>query len=138
MMDTSRKRRGRYGSRYLRILGFFGPAILSIIGWDIILPRLGLRSLSRRTRSERLRGHARNFRALAAQMGGMLIKIGQFLSARLDVLPTEITDELAGGNFDVDGIGWAILGGIVLGLVSMVLESLLGLDDKDRKEVVVD
>ena len=49
-----------------------------------------------------------------------------------------ITDELAGGNFDVDGIGWAVLGGIVLGLVSMVLESLLGLDDKDRKEVVVD
>ena len=29
-------------------------------------------------------------------MGGVLIKIGQFLSARLDVLPREITDELAG------------------------------------------
>src|SRR5690606_22246529 len=49
-----------------------------------------------------------------------------------------ITDELAGGNFDVDGIGWAVLGGIVMGLIGMVLESLLGLDDKDRKEVVVD
>jgi len=48
-----------------------------------------------------------------------------------------ITDELAGGNFDVDGLGWAILGGIVLGLVGMVLESLLGLDD-DKREVVVD
>lgn len=29
-------------------------------------------------------------------MGGVMIKVGQFLSARLDVLPREITDELAG------------------------------------------
>ena len=29
-------------------------------------------------------------------MGGVMIKVGQFLSARLDVLPKEITDELAG------------------------------------------
>ena len=29
-------------------------------------------------------------------MGGVMIKVGQFLSARLDVLPVEITDELAG------------------------------------------
>jgi predicted unusual protein kinase regulating ubiquinone biosynthesis (AarF/ABC1/UbiB family) len=29
-------------------------------------------------------------------MGGVMIKVGQFLSARLDVLPREFTDELAG------------------------------------------
>jgi len=29
-------------------------------------------------------------------MGGVMIKVGQFLSARLDVLPIEITDELSG------------------------------------------
>ncbi len=29
-------------------------------------------------------------------MGGVMIKVGQFLSARLDVLPREITDELSG------------------------------------------
>jgi len=29
-------------------------------------------------------------------MGGVMIKVGQFLSARLDVLPAEITDELSG------------------------------------------
>jgi predicted unusual protein kinase regulating ubiquinone biosynthesis (AarF/ABC1/UbiB family) len=29
-------------------------------------------------------------------MGGLMIKVGQFLSARLDVLPPEITDELSG------------------------------------------
>jgi len=28
-------------------------------------------------------------------MGGVLIKVGQFLSARVDIMPGEITDELA-------------------------------------------
>jgi predicted unusual protein kinase regulating ubiquinone biosynthesis (AarF/ABC1/UbiB family) len=83
-------------NRYRRILWFFGRAILSLIGWDIVLPRLGFRSLSQRTRRERLRLIAVRFRALAVQMGGVMIKVGQFLSARLDVLPVEITDELAG------------------------------------------
>ncbi len=82
--------------RYRRILWFFGRVILSLIGWDIILPRMGLRALSQRTRKERLRRIAVQFRALAIQMGGVMIKVGQFLSARLDVLPVEITDELSG------------------------------------------
>jgi predicted unusual protein kinase regulating ubiquinone biosynthesis (AarF/ABC1/UbiB family) len=83
-------------SRYRRILWFFGKIILSVIFWDIILPRLGLRRLSRQTRPTRMRKAAISFRALAIQMGGVLIKVGQFLSARLDVLPREVTNELAG------------------------------------------
>ncbi|HEX7973198.1 MAG TPA: AarF/UbiB family protein, partial [Anaerolineales bacterium] len=47
-------------------------------------------------RRQRYRQIAADFRALAAQMGGVMIKVGQFLSARLDVLPREVTDELAG------------------------------------------
>jgi len=39
---------------------------------------------------------AREYRALAIEMGGVLIKLGQFLSARVDVLPIEVTRELAG------------------------------------------
>lgn len=41
-----------------------------------------------------------------------------------------ITDALAGGRFEVDGLGWAILGGIVMGLVGMVLEGVLGLNEE--------
>jgi predicted unusual protein kinase regulating ubiquinone biosynthesis (AarF/ABC1/UbiB family) len=33
---------------------------------------------------------------MAVEMGGVLIKLGQFLSARADVLPPEITEELSG------------------------------------------
>ncbi|WP_228720983.1 AarF/UbiB family protein [Arthrobacter sp. 260] len=39
---------------------------------------------------------ARRFRVLAVDLGGLMIKVGQFLSSRLDVLPPEITAELEG------------------------------------------
>jgi predicted unusual protein kinase regulating ubiquinone biosynthesis (AarF/ABC1/UbiB family) len=44
----------------------------------------------------RWRRIARRFRELAVEMGGVLIKLGQFLSIRVDILPREVTGELAG------------------------------------------
>ena len=85
----------RLRGRYLRILIFFAGVILRFIYWELILPRLGLRPLVRRTRPERFRRDALRFRALAIHMGGVMIKVGQFLSSRLDILPPEITDTLA-------------------------------------------
>jgi predicted unusual protein kinase regulating ubiquinone biosynthesis (AarF/ABC1/UbiB family) len=87
--------------RYFRILFFFGQTFLSVIWWDILLPRLGFRRRSLATRKSRMQSIARHFRSLAVQMGGVMIKVGQFLSSRLDVLPREITDELAGLQDDV-------------------------------------
>ena len=81
--------------RYLRILTFFAGVIVRFIYWEIGLRFLGFRSLVRKTRSERFRREAVRFRALAIRMGGVMIKVGQFLSSRLDVLPPEITDTLA-------------------------------------------
>ena len=83
-------------ARYRRITFFFARIIISIIIWDLFLPRLGLRRLSQSTRSRRLQRIAIQYRALAVQMGGVLIKVGQFLSARVDVLPSVITSELTG------------------------------------------
>lgn len=45
-----------------------------------------------------------------------------------------ITDALAGGRFTVDGLGWAILGGLVVGAISGILERVLGLDEKEREK----
>lgn len=85
-----------YRRRYYRILVFFARTFLNIIWWDIILSRLGFRKIARHTRPGRMVAFAKDFRKLAVRMGGVMIKVGQFLSARLDVLPREITDELAG------------------------------------------
>jgi predicted unusual protein kinase regulating ubiquinone biosynthesis (AarF/ABC1/UbiB family) len=85
----------RFRGRYFRILTFFAGVILRFIYWELILRKIGFHQLARRTRSERFRSEAMRFRALALQMGGVMIKVGQFLSSRLDVLPPEITDTLA-------------------------------------------
>jgi predicted unusual protein kinase regulating ubiquinone biosynthesis (AarF/ABC1/UbiB family) len=55
-----------------------------------------MRPLARRTASRRYGNAARRFRELAVKLGGIWIKVGQFLSARVDVLPKSITDELVG------------------------------------------
>ncbi|HEX7973630.1 MAG TPA: AarF/UbiB family protein, partial [Anaerolineales bacterium] len=68
---------------------------MSLAFWDLLLPRLGLGARSRLTRTERYRRSAAAFRILAIQMGGVLIKVGQFLSTRVDVLPPEIISELS-------------------------------------------
>jgi predicted unusual protein kinase regulating ubiquinone biosynthesis (AarF/ABC1/UbiB family) len=83
-------------ARYWRIMSFFARSTIGFIFWEIVLARLGLRAMVRRTRSERYRRVAAQFRALAIRMGGVMIKVGQFLSSRLDVLPAEITAELSG------------------------------------------
>ena len=83
-------------SRYRRIILFFARILVSIVFWDLFLPRIGFAKWSRNTRSERYRKIARRFRSMAVQMGGVLIKVGQFLSARVDVLPEVVTTELAG------------------------------------------
>jgi predicted unusual protein kinase regulating ubiquinone biosynthesis (AarF/ABC1/UbiB family) len=83
-------------ARYRRISFFFARIIASLFFWELILPRIGFRRAVNRTRSARLTKIARAYHDLAVQLGGVLIKVGQFLSARMDVLPGEITDELAG------------------------------------------
>ncbi len=103
-MQTSRLR-----ARYRYIVGFFARATASFILWEIILPRLGLRLLTRRTRSRRYKKIAADFRAMAIRMGGVMIKVGQFLSARLDVLPVEITEELAGLQDEVPAEDFAAI-----------------------------
>jgi predicted unusual protein kinase regulating ubiquinone biosynthesis (AarF/ABC1/UbiB family) len=85
----------RLRGRYLRILTFFAGVIVRFIYWELILRKIGFRQLAKRTRPERFRREATRFRALALRMGGVMIKVGQFLSSRLDILPPEITDTLA-------------------------------------------
>ncbi len=95
---------GRYG----RILLFFARVIAHVILWDLLAGRVPLlRAWVRRNRPERYRKWARRFRALAVNMGGVMIKLGQFLSSRLDILPPEITEELQGLQDEVPPVEFA-------------------------------
>jgi predicted unusual protein kinase regulating ubiquinone biosynthesis (AarF/ABC1/UbiB family) len=82
--------------RYRRILRFFARLSAQMWWFDVLLPRIGMRRLAARGRSERLVRAAARFHRLAAELGGLMIKVGQFMSTRLDVLPAEVTDQLAG------------------------------------------
>lgn len=82
--------------RYWRIVRFFARTILSLLLCEVFLPRLPGGRLARLGAPARRRRLAARFRAMAVEMGGVLIKLGQFLSARADVLPPEITEELSG------------------------------------------
>ncbi len=62
----------------------------------------------------------------------ILLTLGLFVVV-VNGLMLLITDALAGGRFTVDGLGWAILGGLVVGAISGILERALGLDEKERE-----
>ncbi|WP_372594970.1 ABC1 kinase family protein [Actinotalea sp.] len=85
----------RLRGRYLHILVFFAGVIARFVLWELVLRRIGLRATADRTRTARITREATRFRALAVRMGGVMIKVGQFLSSRLDVLPREVTETLA-------------------------------------------
>ncbi|MCB0190491.1 MAG: AarF/ABC1/UbiB kinase family protein [Anaerolineae bacterium] len=81
--------------RYRKIRWFFAKAFFHVIWWDIILNRPILEWF-RTPPLPRWQNIASRYRVLAIEMGGVLIKLGQFLSLRVDILPPEVTGELAG------------------------------------------
>ena len=91
-----------YRARYRRIMRFAASALAQTWWFELVLPRLGLRRLAARSRTKRVQGIARSFYVLAADLGGLMIKVGQFLSSRLDILPPEITRELEGLQDEVE------------------------------------
>lgn len=91
-------------ARYRRILRF-ATRHLAVTWWyEIALPTIGLRRVAERTRAARMQRFARKFRVLAVDLGGLMIKLGQFMSSRLDVLPPEITKELEGLQDEVPAV----------------------------------
>ena len=83
-------------ARYRRIMRFAARALAQAWWFELVLPRFGLGRLAARGRIRRLQVLSRRFHDLAADLGGLMIKVGQFLSSRLDILPPEITRELEG------------------------------------------
>ncbi|MDQ0801028.1 AarF/UbiB family protein [Arthrobacter sp. SLBN-112] len=92
--------------RYRRILRFAAWHLATTWWFELLLPRVGLGRISARTRSNRMQNFARRFHDLAIDLGGLMIKVGQFLSSRLDVLPPEITKELEGLQDEVPPVAF--------------------------------
>jgi predicted unusual protein kinase regulating ubiquinone biosynthesis (AarF/ABC1/UbiB family) len=81
-------------NRYRRILRFAAIALAQTWWHELVLPKFGLGKLVAKSRIKRAKKIARKFRVLALDLGGLIIKLGQFASSRLDILPASITSEL--------------------------------------------
>jgi predicted unusual protein kinase regulating ubiquinone biosynthesis (AarF/ABC1/UbiB family) len=81
-------------NRYNRILRFAALALAQTWWYELVLPKFGLSKFVAGNRIRRAQKIARKFRVLALDLGGLIIKVGQFASSRLDVLPASITSEL--------------------------------------------
>lgn len=81
--------------RYRKVRWFFVKMLVEMIVFDVIFSLPPLRWF-RPPALPRWQKVARQYREMAVQMGGVLIKLGQFVSTRIDLLPPEVVDELAG------------------------------------------
>lgn len=97
-------RTGSTRARYRRILRFAAWNLAVTWWFELFLPRIGLLRIAERTRTRRMQRFARRFHVLAVDLGGLMIKVGQFMSSRLDVLPPEITKELEGLQDEVPAV----------------------------------
>ncbi len=78
-----------------RIVFFWFRVLVSAFWWDVLIRNFGGRKWANLTALKRYLHHARRFRAMAIDLGGVMIKLGQFFASRVDILPKEIIDELS-------------------------------------------
>ncbi|GIU56599.1 AarF/ABC1/UbiB kinase family protein [Arthrobacter sp. NicSoilC12] len=115
---------GNHRARYRRILRFAAWHLAVTWWFELLLPRIGLVRIAERTRAKRMRRFAQRFHALAVDLGGLMIKVGQFLSSRLDVLPPEITKELEGLQDEVPPVSFSAVRALAEAELGAPLERL--------------
>ncbi len=105
--------------RFFRSLLWASWLLVRLLFWYYFVEHwLGMADYIERTNIRRWQAYAREFRNYAVAMGGLMIKLGQFISTRFDVLPPEILEELAGLQDEVPSVPFA--------RIRTVLEAELG------------
>ena len=109
-------------ARSRRILRFAARYLAQAWWSELFLPRIGLARVAARGRSVRLQRIAQHFHVLAVDLGGLMIKVGQFMSSRLDVLPPEITKELEGLQDEVPPVPFPAIRALAEAELGVTLE----------------
>lgn len=99
--------RGRYG-RVVRLFTRFGLELW----WLDTGKRLRSADRQRRLEHRVYVRQARQFRETAERLGGLIIKLGQYLSVRVDMLPREYTDELSTLQDSVPPVPYGDIAGV--------------------------
>jgi predicted unusual protein kinase regulating ubiquinone biosynthesis (AarF/ABC1/UbiB family) len=120
---------GNMRARSRTILRFAARALVQAWWFELFLPRVGLARFAARGRSARLQRLAQRFHALAVELGGLMIKVGQFMSSRLDVLPPEITKELEGLQDEVPPVPFPAVRALAEAELGLPLERVFSFID---------
>ena len=121
---------GLHRARYRRILRFAAWHLVVTWWFELFLPRIWLGKIAERNRAQRMRRFARSFHDLAVELGGLMIKVGQFMSSRLDVLPPEITAELEGLQDEVPPVEFEAIRALAETQLGAPLETLFASVDQ--------
>ena len=62
----------------------------------------------------------------------VILSLGLFIFV-INGLLLMLTSSLVGDRLSIDGFGTAILGGIIMGILGMIMEAVLGLNDQKRR-----
>ncbi len=104
--------------------------MIQLLFWHYLLESvLGLHGLVERGNIRRWRAYARSFRHFAISMGGVMIKLGQFVSTRVDVLPPEVTDELAGLQDEVPSVPYNYIRAVIEAEIGPINEHFNWIDE---------
>lgn len=68
--------------------------------------------------------------------GFIILTLGLVIPV-LNALLLLLADEMAGSRFEIDGLLWAILAAILMGIINSVLHHFAGDDEKDRNKQYV-
>lgn len=98
--------------RFIRVVVYAALLFFRLVWWHIILAKFAPETVKKGS-IKRWRKYARGFRGLAIEYGGVMIKLGQFISTRSDILPQEIIDELASLRDEVPSIPTARIRAII-------------------------
>jgi predicted unusual protein kinase regulating ubiquinone biosynthesis (AarF/ABC1/UbiB family) len=93
----------RMRMRFWRIFIYAVWLFARLVIWQLFVANYFPKYVER-TNLKRWVAYARSFRYFAIQMGGVMIKAGQFISTRVDILPPEVTNELAALRDEVPAI----------------------------------
>lgn len=104
--------------RFWRTILFAWWMFGRLLFWHFVMARIiGSEAVARGSVARWVK-YARQFRRFAITMGGVMIKLGQFISTRVDVLPEEVIQELASLQDEVPSLPFET--------IRAVLESELG------------
>jgi predicted unusual protein kinase regulating ubiquinone biosynthesis (AarF/ABC1/UbiB family) len=107
--SRTQRRSLRMQMRYLRTIAFAGWMFVRVLFWYVYMARIFGTDFVTRGHTERLRGYAREFRHFAIALGGVHIKLGQFVSTRVDILPEAVVSELQSLQDEVPAIPFPII-----------------------------